>query len=241
MEHFLTPVCRLPGRPAVHNAVMRIAHGTVAALILASSLAAQSPNPPADIDRESLSRLPVVAREGLDDTGKRIYDFIGGRSGTPPKTGPGGVSLHSPEAAEAIQMLNQALRRTVIGPKYFEISALVAAREFDQQYEWSGHEPTALRSDVGQAVIDAIKYDRDVSGLDEKAATVILMGRQLFRGNHQLSGELWARAVRLFGARGALEISMVMGDYAMAAVMLNAVNQSLPPERKPLLPTEGRP
>ena len=28
----------------------------------------------------------------------------------------------------------------------FEISALVGAREFDQQYEWSGHEPAALRA-----------------------------------------------------------------------------------------------
>jgi 4-carboxymuconolactone decarboxylase len=201
---------------------------------------AQSPNGPADIDRESLSRLPVVTRDSLDENGRRIYDYIGGRGGTPPKTGPGGVSMHSPEAAEAIQMLNQALRRTVIGPKYFEVAALVAAREFDQQYEWSGHEPAALRAEVDQAVIDAIKYDRDVRGLDEKAATVILMGRQLFRGNHQLSGELWANAVRQFGTRGALDISIVMGDYAMAAVMLNAVNQNLPEGRKPLLPIRGR-
>jgi 4-carboxymuconolactone decarboxylase len=112
--------------------------------------------------------------------------------------------MHNMEAAEPIQMLNQVLRRTVIGTKYFEISALVAAREFDQQYEWSGHEPNALKAGVDQAVIDAIKYNRDVKGLDEKAATIILMGRQLFRGNHQLSPELWAKAVQLFGRQGAL-------------------------------------
>jgi hypothetical protein len=178
----------------------------------------------------------VVARDGLDADGKRVYDYIAGRGGTPPKTGPGGVSLHSPAAAEAIQMLNQVLRKTIIGTKYFEISALVGAREFDQQYEWSGHEPAALRAGVDQAAIDAIKFDRDVAGLEEKSAAVILMGRQLFRGNHQLSTELWARAVRLFGPQGALEISIVMGDYAMAAVMLNAVNQQLPPGRPALLP-----
>jgi 4-carboxymuconolactone decarboxylase len=168
-----------------------------------------------------------------------VYDYIGGRGGTPPKTGPGGVSLHSPSTAEPIQMLNQALRRTVIGSKYFEVSALVAAREFDQQYEWSGHEPAALRAGVDQAVIDAIKFDRDVAGLgekDEKSATIVLMGRQLFRGNHQLSAELWAKAVRLFNPQGALEISVVMGDYAMAAVMLTAVDQQLPPGREALLP-----
>ena len=103
-------------------------------MTFAASLVAQSPALPSDINAESLSRLPVVARESLDTEGKRIYDYIGGRGGTPPKTGPGGVSLHSPAAAEAIQMLNQALRKTVIGTKYFEVSALVGAREFDQQY-----------------------------------------------------------------------------------------------------------
>jgi 4-carboxymuconolactone decarboxylase len=215
---------------------MRYAFAAVGLATFVTSLVAQSPAPPPDINGESLSRLPVIARENLDVDGKRIYDYIAGRGGTAPKTGPGGVSLHSPAAAEAIQMLNQSLRKTVIGAKYFEVSALVGAREFDQQYEWSGHEPAALRAGVDQTAIDAIKFDRDVAGLEEKSATVILMGRQLFRGNHQLNAELWARAVRLFGAQGALEITMVMGDYAMAAVMLNAVNQQLPPGRPALLP-----
>jgi 4-carboxymuconolactone decarboxylase len=219
---------------------MRIVFAIVALTACAASAAAQSPaqSPalPADIGADSLSRLPVVSRENLDADGKRIYDYIAGRGGTAPKTGPGGVSLYSPAAAEPIQMLNQVLRRTVVGTKYFEVSALVAAREFDQQYEWSGHEPSAVRAGVDQAVIDAIKLDRDVAGLEEKSATIVQMGRQLFRGNHQLSPELWARAVRLFNPQGAIEITMIMGDYAMAAVMLNAVNQQLPPGRPPLLP-----
>ena len=218
------------------NQPMRTARAALVFLTLSASLVAQVPLIPADINAESLSRLPVVARSGLDAEGQRIYDYIGGRGGTPPKTGPGGVTLHSPANAEAIQMLNQSLRKTVIGAKYFEISALSGAREFDQQYEWSGHEPAAVRAGVDQAAIDAIKFDRDVAGLEEKSATVILMGRQLFRGNHQLSAELWAKAVRLFGSQGALEITMVMGDYAMAAVMLNAVNQQLPPGRPALMP-----
>jgi 4-carboxymuconolactone decarboxylase len=215
---------------------MRTFTGIVVLLALTLAVTGQQAQLPKDIDAESLSRLPLVKRDSLDENGKRIYDYIAGIRGTAPKTGPGGVSMHNMEAAEPIQMLNQVLRRTVIGTKYFEISALVAAREFDQQYEWSGHEPNALKAGVDQAVIDAIKYNRDVKGLDEKAATIILMGRQLFRGNHQLSPELWAKAVQLFGRQGALDIPTIMGDYTMAAIMLNAVNQQLPPERPALLP-----
>jgi hypothetical protein len=71
------------------------------------------------------------------------------------------------------------LRTTVVGSRFFELSALIAAREFDQQYEWSGHEPAALRAGLEQAVIDVVKHDRDVSGLSEKDATVIAADQQL--------------------------------------------------------------
>jgi len=42
--------------------------------------------------------------------------------------------------------------------------------------------------------------------------------------------------VELFGRQGAVEIAAIMGDYAMAAVMLTAVDQQLPPGREALLP-----
>ena len=38
------------------------------------------------------------------------------------------------------------------------------------------------------------------------------------------------------GRQGAVEIVATMGDYVMAGFMLTAVDQQLPPDRKPLLP-----
>jgi 4-carboxymuconolactone decarboxylase len=197
-------------------------------------LGAQSSSPPADIHPESLSRLPPLQRDALDDEGKRVWDYIAGPRGMG-KTGPGAISMYSPKAAEPIQRLNQYLRTTVVGSRYFELSALIAAREFDQQYEWSGHEPAGLRAGLEQSVIDVVKLNKDVAGLSEKDSTVIRLGRALFR-DHKVSAELWAKTVELFGRQGALEIATIMGDYAMAAVMLTAVDQRLPPDRKPLLP-----
>jgi 4-carboxymuconolactone decarboxylase len=193
---------------------------------------------PADINPETLSRLPPVQREALDDDGKRIWDYIAGGRGLP-RTGPGQVSMHSPRAAEPIQALNQYLRKTVVGSRFFELSALIAAREFDQQYEWSGHEPAALKAGLEQSVIDVVKHDRDVTGLSEKDATVIRLGRALLR-DHAVSPELWAKTVELFGRQGAVEITAIIGDYVMAGIMLTAVDQQLPAERKPLLPARKR-
>jgi 4-carboxymuconolactone decarboxylase len=143
--------------------------------------------------------------------------------------------MHSPKAAEPIYALNQVLRKTVAGPRYFELAALVAAREFDQQYEWSAHEPAGLKAGLDQSIIDAVKYDRDLAGLPDKDATVIRLGRALFRA-HRVSPELWAAMVTHFGRQGAVEVTMVMADYAMAGFILTAVDQQLPPDRKPLLP-----
>ncbi len=214
----------------MHTRLLGLAFGVSAV----AALGGQSALPP-DIHPESLSRLPPVQRADLDDEGKRVYDYIAGASGTLPRTGPGQVTMHSPIAARPIQELNQVLRKTVVGSRYFELSALIAAREFNSQYEWSSHEPAGLRAGLEQPVIDAVKFNRDVAGLPEKDATVIRLGRAIFR-DHNVSPDLWAKTVDLFGRQGALEITAIMGDYAMAAVMLIAVDQQLPPDRKALLP-----
>jgi 4-carboxymuconolactone decarboxylase len=190
----------------------------------------------ADIHPESLSRLPPVQRDALDEAGKKMWDHVA--NGRPlPRTGPAAVSMHSPGAAGPINDLNQYLRKTVVGPRFFELSALIAAREFDQQYEWSGHEPAALRAGLEQSVIDVVKHNRDVTGLSEKDATVIRLGRALLR-DHKVSSELWAKTVEHFGRQGAVEITAIIGDYVMAGIMLTAADQQLPAERKPLLPVK---
>jgi len=214
---------------------MRIRVVTLLAGLAAVVAAGAQSRLPADINPESLARLPLVQRADLNDEGRRIWDYVAGAGRAMPKTGPAPLSMYSPKAAEAIHSLNQYLRTTVVGSRFFELSALIAAREMDQQYEWSGHEPAGLRAGLEQSVIDVVKFNRDTAGLAEKDATVIGLGRALFR-EHKVRPELWARTVELFGRQGAVEITAIMGDYAMAGIMLTAVDQQLPPERKALLP-----
>ena len=198
-------------------------------------LPAQTEKLPADVLPESYSRLPLVKRSSLDDNAKRIFDRVAGANRSVSAPGPAGLSLYSPQFAEPMHVMNQYLRESVIGRRYFELSALVAAREFDQQYEWTGHEAGGLRAGLDQSVIDVVKFNRSVEGLPEKESTVILVGRGLFR-DHRVSPELFAKAVELFGKQGAIEISAIMGDYAMAAVILNFTDQHLPPDRPSLMP-----
>lgn len=194
---------------------------------------------PPDIHPDSLSRLPVIDRSKLDAESQRVYDSIRGNNPTIGSTGPSAVTMYSPGVAEPVFRLNQYLRKTVVGPRYFELSALIAAREFDQGYEWSGHEPAGLRAGLEQAVIDVVKFGRDPSALAEKDRTVILAGRELLRQN-RLSSERWARLVELFGQQGAVEIVSIIADYSMAAIILNAVDQRPLEGRGPSLPPKAK-
>lgn len=196
---------------------------------------------PKDIDPVSLSRLPNVKRDDLDADGKRIYDMLAdGQGKTVTPTGPAAISLQSPKVAEAIQMLNQYLRfHGVLKPRDYEVAILVAAREFDQQYEWSGHEMAARNAGVPGAVIDAIKYNKPAEGFSGRDTLLITFARDSFHG-HRISSELWAKTVETFGKQGTLELATIIGDYAMAAIMLNATDQHVPPGRPQTLPVGAR-
>jgi 4-carboxymuconolactone decarboxylase len=212
---------------------MRIALSIAALWMFSAS--AQSPLPP-DIDTQSYSRVPIIPKDSLDAEGQRVFEAINGKEGNVPRLGPPNSSMYALAASEPYDRLNVLLRKAGVGPQLFEISTLVPAREFNQQYEWTGHEIGAVRAGVSQEVIDVIKLDRPVTGLPEKEATVIEFGRALLRGDKQVPPELFGRMVALFGRQGTIEITMIMGDYAMTAMLLNAVDQHLPPGREPLLP-----
>jgi 4-carboxymuconolactone decarboxylase len=190
---------------------------------------------PPDINPVSLSRLPPLTRADLDAEGQAAYDKIVG-DGPAPRTGPVAVTLYSPKVALAFHDLNSYLRYNGdLSPRHTEVAILVAAWEIQHQYEYSAHEPAALRYGAPQAVIDTIKYDREPVGLSPEETLIIKFGRQIMR-EHKLDSELFAEAVQHFGRKGTVELATVMGDYVMAGIVLTAIDQQLPPDRAALLP-----
>jgi hypothetical protein len=184
---------------------------------------------PPDIHPVTLSRLPPVTAGDLDEEGRRL---LAARTNFTPGPGPTHITVYSPRE---LDLGIPSGEKSPVGPRYFQLSALIAARESDQQYEWSAHEPAGRRQGLEQVVIDVVKYNRDVAGLSEKDATLITFGRALFR-DHRVSSELWAKMVSQFGRQRTVQLMMIMGDYYRVALMLNAVDQHLPPTRPALLP-----
>ena len=194
---------------------------------------------PRDVNPESLSRVPLVRREDMDAEGKRVYDIVMG-----PQTrslaclqGPYWIWLHNPQLGEKLLAASQYLRyQTDLGRRLTELATLVIAREMDSQFEWTAHEPAALRDGLEQNVIDVVKYRREPASLGEKETAIIRMGREMFR-QKKVSSETYAEAVRLFGLKGVVNLSALMAHYTMIGMMLNTFDQQLHPEWKPLLPS----
>ena len=185
-----------------------------------------------DIDPQSFSRLPLIQREKLSGNALRVYDAVvgkdaDGKNRAAPPLGPAATSLYSPGVALPMNQLNQYLRNPVVGTAMYQICTLIAAREFDEPYEWNSHEAGAKRANVDQKTIDAIKFNRPLDGVPEKDALVIRFGRAIFQ-DRKVSPELYAKVVEAFGQQGMFELTAIMGDYAMAAIMLRAVDQHVP-------------
>ena len=215
---------------------MRVPSSIVLSVVLSASLPvvvhAQTSLPP-DLDPVTLSRLPPVTPADLDEEGQRL---LAARPNFTPGPGPTHITIYSPRE-RSLGIPTGA--DSPVGARYFQLAVLIIAREIDQQYEWSAHEPAALRQGLEPAVIDVVRYDRDVTGLSDKDATLITFGRTLYR-EHRVSSALWDEMIGHFGRQQTVQLMMIMGDYFRVGFMMNAVDQHLPPGREALLPPLNR-
>lgn len=191
---------------------------------------------PSDIDPHSGFRLPLLRREDLDEAGKRAYD----RANTPGKTiaglrGPAGIGLYSTKTVEARNAINQYLRSQVFDPRIREVAILTVAREMDSQFEWTAHEPEALKVGVPPQVVDVIKHRSSTQSLSETDAAIIELGRQTF-GDHKVTPEAFARIGAQFEPAKLVDLVLLMGEYAATAALLTVFDMQLPEGQKPPLP-----
>ncbi len=162
---------------------------------------------PADVYPDSRNRLPS---SGLD---------------APP--GVAGIRLHGSGVVVRWE--------SPLGRALTELAILTVAREHDQPYEWSLHEMEGLAVGLDPRVIDVVRNRLPLTGLSEKEAVIIQIGREIFR-ERELSADTYAHAQSVLGKDNLVDIVALMGNYVATGVRLTAFNQHMPPGWKQFLP-----
>jgi 4-carboxymuconolactone decarboxylase len=187
---------------------------------------------PKDIHPETGNRFPPIKREELNEAGKKLFDTRAVADGF----GPGSIRLYSPPLAAGMTDVNVYLRRkSGLDPRLVELAILVTAREMDCEYVWTAHEPAAQKAGLAQGIIDTVKFRKPLTGMGEKEAVIVQLGRDSI-SKHKVGSDTFARAVKLFGNQGVVNIVSLMGDYAATTILLNVADQRVRPKDKSLLP-----
>ena len=120
----------------------------------------KGPTLASDIDPISRCRLPLVQREDLDEAGQQVFDATAANQRSIARLrGPAGIRLHSPRSRE----LEYLRYETALGRRLTELAILVAAREMDQQFEWTLHGQEALKEGLEAQIIDLVHWAVDAS------------------------------------------------------------------------------
>jgi 4-carboxymuconolactone decarboxylase len=145
--------------------------------------------------------------------------------------------IHVPKAHQAATALNNYLRNdSSLSDKVLELSMLVTARENNCQHIWNAHAAAARAAGVPNAVVDNLRDRKELPGLAPDEAAVINYGQEFFRTRRVGRGAFQA-AMEQFGKQGLIELTLVMGNYALLSFAINAFDTDLPSQRaEKLLP-----
>jgi 4-carboxymuconolactone decarboxylase len=120
--------------------------------------------------------------------------------------------------------------------KVQELAMLVTARALDCQHIWNAHAASARQAGVPDALVTALRDRQALPALAPDEAAVVHYGQEFFR-THRVSAGVFQAAQEQFGRQGVVELSLVMGNYSLLALLINAFDTDLPPNRtEPLLP-----
>ena len=178
-----------------------------------------------------MARMPVPTRESVPEQYRSVFDEIVEARGGPPETGPGTVTLNSPEAAKRCNNLSDYLRNgSGLPAKLQELAMLTVARELDCQYIWNAHAASGRQADLSDALVDAMRDGRDLPNLSADEAAVVNLGRDFFR-THMVSDSTYEAGVQQFGVHGLTNLVNLMGYYALLAFNANTFVIDLPDNR----------
>ncbi len=108
-----------------------------------------------------MARVPAATRESVPQHHQQAFDAVVQSRGGIPRTDPGSIMIHSPEASRRASHLSDYLRRESTLPSHVqELAMLVTARELDCQYIWNAHAAAGKKAGLRPELVDALREKR---------------------------------------------------------------------------------
>ncbi|HLK26692.1 MAG TPA: carboxymuconolactone decarboxylase family protein [Caulobacteraceae bacterium] len=185
-------------------------------------------------------RFPPLSIEEMTPAQREAAEGIrsGPRGGL---RGPFQAWLRSPRFADLMQRVGAYLRfETSVPARLNELAILITARAWDAQFEWWAHERLAREAGLDPAIAAAIAEGRRPDPMQPDEAVVYDFCTEL-RATRTVSDATLARALKLLGEQGVIELIGVSGYYDTVSMTLNVAEVALPDGvEPPLKPLPGR-
>jgi 4-carboxymuconolactone decarboxylase len=186
-----------------------------------------------------VTRLPnLLNRDETPEHLREAYDRVAAaRQGT--VSGPYGILLHSPELAERVAVLGEYTRwNSVLPDRQTETAILAVAREMDAKVMWASHVRLGREAGVPERTVEVIANRAVLDGLEPDEAAIVRYVRELLGPTHRVSDATFEAAHAHLGDQGIVDLTGLLGYYAIVGYTLNAFEVE-PPEGAPALPGVG--
>lgn len=174
-----------------------------------------------------MTRIPLPQSDQLDPEQRRVHDAIASlRNGHIPAHYR--AALYNPELSDKWQQLGELLRyRTSLPLRLSELAILVAAKYHRCEYEWHMHVDVARQAGLPDDVIESIKEGRRPNFSNPDDVAIYEYCSELFESKF-VSDAVYKRTLDTIATRGIVELTALLGYYAMVAMSVNAHELPLP-------------
>jgi 4-carboxymuconolactone decarboxylase len=191
------------------------------AILLSMTAAAQDRMPPIPADKMTEAQKKAAAELAAGPRGAFRGPFV--------------PLVRSPELMSRVQKVGEYLRYSSSLPqKLVEMTVLMTARRWTQQFEWNAHYPLALKAGLKKDVADAIAEGRHPAGMAEDEEIAYNFTTELNQ-NGSVSDPTYARAVSAFKEQGVIDLIAVNGYYSLLGMVMGVARTPLAPGDTPML------
>lgn len=185
-------------------------------------MTASNPTPPVAQGFSPMpqERLPMMAPQAMTAAQRASADELiaGPRKAV---LGPFIPLLRSPELMARVGKVGEYLRfDCMLEVRIRELAMCLVARQLSNQFEWLVHAPLALKAGVAQPVLDAVAAGRYPQGTAADEAAAVDLVTELL-AHHGVCDASYAAALEVFGEQGVVELTTLVGYFAMVCWVMN--------------------